>query len=324
MTFKNFTIYIEKTKEKLTMQRKKVGIVLSALILLGAMSGCSQQNTKKKNDKIKIVTTFYPMYDFAKNIVGSNGDVELLIPAGTEPHDYEPSPKDMANIEEADVFVYNSDAMETWVPKLKQSVDNQNLKIVKASQGIQLIKGSAEENDGKASPVDPHVWLDPVLAKKEVENIKNGIIAADPTHKSEYEKNAAQYEAKLTDLDQLYKNTLKNAKSRVFVTQHAAFAYLANQYHLTQVPIAGLSPDQEPSPSQLGDLQKYVKEHNIKTIYFEEIASPKVAKTLADATGAKTVQLSPIEGITKEEQSKGVDYIEYMKKNLEALQLSVK
>nr|WP_245208941.1 metal ABC transporter substrate-binding protein [Gottfriedia endophytica] len=288
------------------------------------MSGCSQQNTKKKNDKIKIVTTFYPMYDFAKNIVGSNGDVELLIPAGTEPHDYEPSPKDMANIEEADVFVYNSDAMETWVPKLKQSVDSQNLKIVKASDGIQLIKGIAEENGGNASPVDPHVWLDPVLAKKEVENIKNGIIAADPTHKSEYEKNAAQYEAKLTDLDQLYKNTLKNAKSRVFVTQHAAFAYLANEYHLTQVPIAGLSPDQEPSPSKLGELQKYVKDHNIKTIYFEEVASPKVAKTLADATGAQTVQLSPIEGVTKEEQSKGVDYIEYMKKNLEALQLSVK
>ncbi|MGG2093240.1 metal ABC transporter substrate-binding protein [Bacillus sp. S13(2024)] len=315
------------------MKKWKFGALVTALALSTAIAGCSKQNEAKSNTKqdksLKVVTTFYPMYDFTKNVVGSNGTVDVLIPAGTEPHDFEPSPKDIAKIESADVFVYNSDSMETWVPKVLKSLDNKNIKVVDASKGISLTEGTAEDekdkhtDKGQGHPQDPHVWLDPVLAQKEVENIKQAVIEADPTHKQDYEKNTDQFTAKLKDLDNQFRTTLGNAKHKEFVTQHAAFGYLAKEYGLTQVPIAGLAPDQEPSPAKLAELQKYVKDNNIKIIYFEEVASPKIAKTLADETGAKTVVLSPIEGITKEEQAKGNDYISYMKKNLDALKQSI-
>ncbi|WP_028401494.1 metal ABC transporter substrate-binding protein [Ectobacillus panaciterrae] len=311
----------------------KYGALVTALALSTAIVGCSKQDESKSNKKqdgsLKVVTTFYPMYDFTKNVVGSNGKVDVLVPAGAEPHDFEPSPKDIAKIENADVFVYNSDSMETWVPKVLKSLDSKKIKVVDASKGISLMEGIAEEEGDKHTdktqehPMDPHVWLDPVLAQKEVENIKQAVIEVDQAHKQDYEKNADQFTVKLKDLDNQFRTTLGNAKRKEFVTQHAAFGYLAKEYGLTQVPIAGLSPDQEPSPAKLAELQKYVKDNNIKIIYFEEVASPKVAKTLADETGAKTVVLSPIEGITKEEQAKGQDYISYMKQNLDALKQSV-
>jgi zinc transport system substrate-binding protein len=303
------------------------------LTLSIAIVGCSKQEEsksgKKQGKSLKVVTTFYPMYDFAKNVVGADGKVDLLIPSGTEPHDWEPSPKDIAKIEDADVFVYNSDSMETWVPKVLKSIDTKKVKIVEASKGIQLMEGVAEEeedthaDENHKHPPDPHVWLDPVLAQQEVANIKNALVEVDQEHKQDYEKNADAFTAKLKDLDNLFRATLDKATRKEFVTQHAAFGYLAKEYGLTQISIAGLSPDQEPSPAKLAELQKYVKDNNIKIIYFEEVASPKVAKALANETGAKTVVLSPIEGITKEEQAKGIDYIKYMKKNLDALKQSV-
>ncbi|WP_141432959.1 metal ABC transporter substrate-binding protein [Bacillus sp. 03113] len=315
------------------MKKWKYGALVTALALSTAIVGCSKQDDSKSNNKqdesLKVVTTFYPMYDFAKNVVGSNGKVDILVPAGTEPHDFEPSPKDIAKIENADVFVYNSDSMETWVPKVLKSLDNKKIKVVEASKDISLMEGTTEEEDDEHTdkeqehPMDPHVWLDPVLAQKEVENIKKAVIEVDQAHKQDYEKNADQFSAKLKDLDNQFKTTLGHAKRKEFVTQHAAFGYLAKEYGLTQVPIAGLAPDQEPSPAKLVELQKYVKDNNIQVIYFEEVASPKVAKTLADETGAKTVVLSPIEGIKKEEQDKGIDYISYMKKNLDALKQSI-
>ncbi|WP_242273433.1 metal ABC transporter substrate-binding protein [Bacillus cereus group sp. BfR-BA-01538] len=307
--------------------------LITTMALSTAIVGCSNQvetkSVEKQDESLKVVTTFYPMYDFTKNIVGANGKVDMLVPAGTEPHDFEPSPKDIAKIENADVFVYNSEFMETWVPKVLKSLDNKKIKVVDASKGISLMEGTVEEDDDEHTnkkqdhPMDPHIWLNPVLAQKEVENIKQAVIEADQTHKQDYEKNGDQYIDKLKGIDAKFRNTLNKAKHKEFVTQHAAFGYLAKEYGLKQIPISGLSPDQEPSPTKLAELQKYVKDNKIKIIYFEEIASPKIAKTLMDETGAKTVLLSPIEGITKEEQAKGMDYISYMNKNLDAIKESV-
>lgn len=332
--YNEFHIY--KRENENIMKKWKYSAFITAIALSTAIVGCSKldesnnTNSNKKQDKsLKIVTTFYPMYDFTKNVIGSNGKVDVLIPAGTEPHDFEPTPKDIAKIENADVFVYNSESMETWVPKVLKNLDNKNIKVVDASKGISLMEGTAEEEDKHADkeqehPMDPHVWLNPILAQKEVENIKQAVIEVDSTRKQDYEKNADQFTTKLKDLDNEFRTTLGNAKHKEFVTQHAAFGYLAKEYGLTQIPIAGLAPDQEPSPAKLAELQKYVKDNNIKIIYFEEIASPKVAKALADETGANTVVLSPIEGITKDEQAKGIDYISYMKKNLDALKQSIR
>lgn len=309
---------------------KKGSLLIASLAILFIMVGCGNQEATKDSTKLQIVTSFYPMYDFTQNVAGDNAEVSVLMKAGTEPHDYEPSAKDIAKIADSDVFVYNSKEMETWVSSVLTNIDTKKTVVVDASQGIDLLEGNHSddeteaEHEGHSHAHDPHIWLDPVLAQKQVDTIKEGIIKADTKNKETYEKNALAYKEKLAALNEKFEMGLKNAENRTFVTQHAAFAYLANRYDLEQVAIAGLSPDQEPSPAKLAELNDFIKENNIKIIYFAETASPKIAKTVANETGAKLEVLSPIEGITQEEQEKGVAYIKVMEKNLEALEKAIK
>lgn len=297
------------------------------------MSGCSnavQTKSEKASEgakKLQIVTTFYPMYYFTKKVAGNSANVALLIPNGVEPHDWEPTAKDMANIQDADLFIYNSRYFETWTEKVLNSINQPNLKIVEASKGIKLMNADSGEKgnqstEGTASK-DPHVWLSPVLVEHEVDNIAKALEQNDPKNKEQYEKNAITFKSQLADLDHLYKESIDKAKKKEFVTQHAAFGYLAKQYGLTQIPIAGLSPDVEPSLGKLAELTELTKKKNINIIYFEGLTSSKVAQTLAKEIGAKTEVLNPLEGLTKEDQKQGLDYLGVMEKNLEELKKSI-
>lgn len=317
-------------------KNKSFKVSLGVMLLSAGLMGCSNDNVQddsgnKKDEKLDIVTTFYPMYDFTRNVAGEHSNVSALVQAGVEPHEFEPTAKDIAKIEDADIFVYNGNEMETWVPSVLNSIDTDKVTVVDASKDISLdaspvndfeIEGGEEEEEESA--LDPHVWLNPVLAQEEVNAIEQGLVSVDKNNKSDYQENAAVYKDKLSDLDLEFHNALDNASNKEFVTQHAAFGYLAKEYGLTQIAIAGLSPEEEPSPAKLGQLQDYIEDNDIGVIYFEEVASPKTAQTLADATGAKAEILSPIEGITKEEQDKGVDYIQTMKNNLDALKQVIK
>lgn len=313
-------------------EKKQLFIVgLIAMVSFILLAACGQQKETSQSsgsDKIKVVTTFYPMYDFAKNVVGDTGEVELLIPAGTEPHDYESSAKDIAKITDADVFVYNSNELETWVKDTLENVDRKKVTVVEAAKSIDLMEGQEEEDEsedhGHSHELDPHVWLDPVLAEKEVEAIRDALVEKYPDQKETFEKNASAYLAKLAALDKEYQAAFANAKNKTFVTQHAAFGYLAKQYGLTQEAIAGISPDQEPSPSRLAELKKYVQANHISVIYFESSASSKVAETLAKETGVELVVLNPLESLTKKEQDQGENYLSVMRENLEALKKSIK
>ncbi|KEI51835.1 zinc ABC transporter substrate-binding protein [Enterococcus faecium UC8668] len=307
--------------------------LLTATVIIGALLFAACGNTNKEADKkedLTIVTTFYPIYDFTKEIVGDEGNVKLLIPAGTEPHDFEPSAKERAEISDADVFVYNSSDMEFFVDSLKDSVDSKQTLMIEAAKGIDRLESQeadeheeSEEGHDHAHEYDPHVWLDPVLAIKEVRTIAGELGEKYPDKKEIFTKNADAYIKKLEALDQKYSEELKNATNRTFVTQHAAFAYLANQYNLEQVAISGVSPDQEPTPSRLAELKEFVKKNNIKVIYFEENASSKVAETLSNETGVKLEVLNPLESLTNEQIKAGENYISVMEKNLEALKESI-
>ncbi|MFB6468962.1 metal ABC transporter substrate-binding protein [Cytobacillus sp. Hz8] len=320
--------------------RTLLGLLMACLIVI-AGSGCSSkgadssEKSKEQKKPLHIVTTFYPMYEFTKNIAKNKAQVDLLIPANVEPHEWEPSPKDMAAIQKADILVYNSSYMETWISSLQKSLGKDGPIFLEASKGISLMEGVEEdehehgddaehhEKEGEHG-LDPHVWLSPVLAQHEVQMITEELIKQDPQNKVDYEKNSQAYIQKLKDLDQLYRKTLQNTASKEIITQHAAFGYLAKQYGLIQVPIAGLSPEEEPSPSKLAELKNFAKKHHIKVIYFEETTSPKVAQTLADELGAKTEVLNTLEGLSKEDQEKGLDYIEVMENNLKSLANSLK
>jgi zinc transport system substrate-binding protein len=313
-------------------------ILLVSLIVLVFAAGCSNTNgetSEEKDDgKLKIITTFYPMYEFTKNIVGDRADVELLIPSTIEPHDWEPTPKDISNIQNADLFVYNSDEMETWVADIEASINNDKVSIVEASKGIELIEAAEEEDhdhdhDEEAHEhehsheADPHVWLSPVLAQQEVQTITDAIVKADPENKEYYKTESSEYIEELKALDEKYRTELAKKTSNEFITQHTAFSYLAKEYGLVQVPISGISPSEEPSAAKLAELKSYAQDHKIKVIYFEELTSSKVADTLAKELGADTEVLNALEGLSDDQQNAGENYITVMEENLEQLKKSL-
>ena len=320
------------------MKMQKGLLLIGTVLLSVLLTACGGQEKKEasSNDKIQVMTTFYPMYEFTKQVVGDKGDVKLLIPAGTEPHDFEPSAKDLAEISDSDVFVYNSPELETWTDNLTETIDSKKTKVIQASKDIKLMEGAehdheeahdhdAEEHEehGHDHDLDPHVWLDPALAIKEVETIRNQLSEKYPDEKATFEKNAADYIDELKTLDQDYQTTFKDAKNKTFVTQHAAFGYLAKQYGLTQKAIAGISPDQEPSPSRLSELKHFVDDNHVKVIYFEENASSKVAETLSKETGVKLEVLNPLESLTEKQIKAGENYLSVMRQNLTALKESI-
>ena len=307
--------------------KKKLGILLISLLALVGLAACkeaSQAESKNKEKQLKIVATFYPMYDFTKNIVGDVGEVSLLIPAGTEPHDYEPSAKDMAKITEADAFVYHNENMETWVPSAIDSWKKGKPNVIEGTKEMLLLPGGEEEHDhsheeGHHHELDPHTWLSPHQAIKEVTSIKNQLIKLYPEEKAIFETNAKNYLAKLEDLDKNYTDTLKEAKQKNFVTQHTAFSYLALDYGLNQVGISGINTDQEPDPSRIAELKHYVEDNGINYIYFENNNQGKAAQTLADETNVQLEVLNPLESLTKKQMDAGENYVSVMKENLKAL-----
>lgn len=312
---------------------KITGISLLALGLAACSvtkESANEQTEQSSDPTIQVLASFYPMYDFTRNVVGNEGNVELLMPAGTDSHDYEPSAKDMAKIQEADVFVYNNENMEMWVPAIESTLKEGDVTVVKATEGMVLLPGDEEHDhdhehdheEGHSHELDPHVWLAPSLAIKQVASIRDQLSRAYPEKKAAFERNAAAYLEKLQSLDDSYQSAFKNAKQTHFVTQHAAFGYLALEYGLTQVPIAGLSPNEEPSAARIAELKHFVEDTGIKTIYFEENAKDSIAKTLATEAGVDLSVLNPLEGLTQEQMDRGEDYISIMEQNRDALMLT--
>jgi len=294
----------------------------------GALTEAESKDTD--GGKLKVIASFYPMYDFAVKIGGDRAEVACMVPSGTEPHDWEPSASDLKNLEEADLFVYNGAGMEHWAEDVLAGLEHKALVTAQASQGLTFLEGHSHEEEEREEEshdhghYDPHVWLSPMNGKKEMENIKNAYIKADPDHKDYYEANYETYAARFDELDQSYKNTLDSLPNKDIVVSHEAFGYLCNAYGLNQMGIEGLSPDSEPDPARMAEIIDFVKERNVKVIFFEELVSPKVAEAVAKETGAVTQVLNPLEGLSDEELKKGADYFSVMEDNLKQLENALK
>ncbi len=294
---------------------------LIMVVLLGLFfikSFKNQTNSSQNTKKLQITTSFYPLFFFTSQIVGGKGDVQNITPSGAEPHDYEPTAQDIARIERANLLILNG-GVEAWGDKIKDNLKGTNTQIVVA--GETLLSRDLTENGQTAK--DPHVWLDPTLAKKEVEKITQAIDQADPNNKSFYDQNTKNLEDKLDQLDNEYKSGLSDCGSKDIITSHAAFGYLAQRYGLNQVSIAGLSPDEEPSAQALADVANFAKEHNVKYIFFEKLVSPKLSETIANEIGAKTLVLDPLEGLSDDDIKNGKDYFSVMRDNLANLQTAL-
>ena len=310
-----------------------IPIFIVAILLLG-LYGCGRKdNPSVDAGKLRVITTLFPLYDFARNVGGDAVRVTLLLPPGLEPHSFEPKPGDVLKVNEADVFIYTGKEMEPWVENLLKSIDSKKLLVVDASKGITLLgrTGPAHEHEGHGhgeeagrghseGRLDPHIWLDFTRAQKMVENIRDGFISKDPQRKDLYLKNAADYNAKLAALDGQFKTGLSNCLHRFLVHGgHFAFNYLAKRYDLEYVSAYEGSPDAEPSPRKITELKKLVKEKGVKYIYYEELITPRVAEVVSRETGCELLFLHGAHNISKEDMEKGATFLSLMERNLENL-----
>jgi len=268
-----------------------------------------------------VVASFYPLYELTRQIAGSSARVVSLVPAGAEPHDWEPSPQDLTRIRDARLLVYNGAGLDPWVTKLLADPAIKRTASVLATQGIPL-QTSPMGPEGRGAP-DPHVWLDPVLAQSMVETIRAALATADPGHAAAYAENAARFRARLEALHEAYRTGLAHCARREVVASHAAFGYLARRYGLTLVPVMGLAPDAEPTPAQLASIVRFARDKKVKYIFFETLVGPRLAETLAREIGAQTLAFNPIEGVTRDEQAAGRDYVALMEENLKNLRLAL-
>lgn len=294
---------------------KKIAFLLSAVLLAASFSGCAKNVSNNHNDKIQVYASFYAMYDFSKKIGGDKAVVTNLVPSGTEPHDWEPSPSDIVSLQNADVFVYSGAGMEHWAEKVLLTLSGDKPVVVEASNGLNLI------GDGVT---DPHVWLSIKNAKKQMENIKNALAQADPDNSRYYSDNYIKYANELDVLEGEYSETLSRLPNKNIVVTHEAFGYLCADYGLNQIAIEGLAPHSEPEPAKMAEIIEFVKENNVRVIFFEELASPRVAETIAKATGAGADVLNPLGSMSAQRQSNGCDYLSVMRENLSALKAALK
>lgn len=317
--------------------RRTLSTIFAVIVLLFALSGCAQNNpangaasAAQGNNQLIVYASFYQMADFAQKIGKDKISVTTLVPAGTEPHDWEPAAFDIVGLEKANVFIYSGAGMEGWAEKVLASLQNESLIVVEASNGIKLLEGEQHHDEDKTAlkaeadlSYDPHVWLSPKNAKTMLGTIKDALAQADPANKDFYQKNCDEVLSQLDKLDQEYRTTLTPLSNKNVVVAHQAFGYLCAEYGLNQVAIEGLSPDSEPDPARMAEIIDFVKNNRVKVIFFEELISPKVAQAVADATGASTDVLNPLEGLSDEELAAGEDYFSVMDKNLKALKAAL-
>jgi zinc transport system substrate-binding protein len=303
-------------------------VFLLLVTLLVALGVCPPARA----DKPLVVASFYPLYEFAKQIAGEHAEVISLVPVGIEPHDWEPAPQDIIRVQRAKLFVYNGAGLEPWVEKLLRDAKARGTAVVRATERVALLAGDRPGHEHAAKPgapkgdthaVDPHVWLDPVRAQAQVEAIRAGLAKADPANAANYAANAQAYRTKLAALDTAFATGLKQCARRDFVTTHSAFSYLARRYGLTQIPLQGIEPEAEPNPADLAALVKLAKARKVRYVFFETLVSAKLAETLAREIGAQTLVLNPVEGLTKEEEAAGKGYLSVMDENLQNLRLGL-
>lgn len=294
---------------------KKSSIIITIFILMLALAGCVNNNTDKTSSKLNVYTSIYPLYDFTYKIGGDKINVQNMVPQGTEPHLWEPTPTEIAKLSKADMLIYNGMGVESWIDKVIASNESKNLSFVETSKVI-------EKNQQLAN--DPHIWLNPIFAKKQMELIKNELSLKDSANKDFYQANYEKYAAEFDNLDKLYKDEIGKLPNKAIVVSHSAFGYLCNAYGLNQIAIEGINAEAEPSLKKMAEISDYVKQNNIKVIFFEELISPKISESIAKETGAKVDKLNPLEGLSEEDISLGKDYFDIMKDNLEALKRALK
>ena len=302
-------------------------ILLATALMLSVLfvvTGCKKE--ENNNEKISIVTTLFPQYDFARQIAKDKADIKLLLKPGTESHDYDPTPSDIITINKADIFIYTGENMEVWAHEIIKSIDNDKLNILDASKGIELIKSEEEheeeieehEEEGNAHEYDPHIWTSPKNAIKMVNNILDTLIKADPDNKSFYEKNAKEYIKKIEVIDSEIKEVVQNSEyDTIYFGGRFALLYFVKEYNLKYISaFDSCSEETEPSAKLVTDIINEMKKNGAKTVFYEELTDPKAAKSIAEEIEGDTLLLHSCHNLSSKDFESGESYVSIMEKNI--------
>lgn len=290
------------------------------LVACAASSGTASDGVP---GRIRVATTIYPIEYFAERIGGESVEIVSLIPPGVEAHDFEPRVSDLIDIARADLFIYNGAEFEPWVGRALKALGGdappsfESVELLRTS--LFAASGDENPNENGDEGFDPHVWLSPLNAVLQVEAIVSALSTFKPGLAGEYESAGNVLIGQLESLDRAFRSGLSECGLDTFVTSHAAYGYLADEYGLEQIAVAGLSPDAEPKPRTLAKIARRMTDLGVSYVLVEPIANARVGDTLARETGAGTLPLHPLESLTKEEQAGGADYFSIMNQNLETL-----
>ncbi|MER5447232.1 metal ABC transporter substrate-binding protein [Streptomyces sp. NPDC002764] len=316
----------------MNVRRQHISAVAVAAVTalgLGTLTGCSGDSAAAAGTgKFDVVASFYPMAFLAERIGGAHVHVTSLTQPGQEPHDLEISARQTAQLQDSDAVLY----LKNLQPSVDDAVAQSEVKTkIDAASLTSLEKhgnevgGHAASHDGskneELSGLDPHIWLDPVRYAQVAEGVGKALEKADPKHAADYRKNTATLVKRLHALDTQFKDGLAHTESKVFITTHAAFGYLAERYGLTEEAVNGLDPESEPSAARVRELETMAREDGVTTVFYETLVSDRTAKTIASDAGLRTDVLDPIEGITA--KSRGTDYFSVQEANLKALRTAL-
>ena len=303
-----------------------IAILIPLAMIATAQTARQAQQGRKEHEKITVIASFYPLYEFASRVVGDRAEVSSLVPAGIEPHDWEPTAEGISRGHSADVMVINGAGFEKWADEMKAKV------IVNTSEGIEFDhkeeKGAEDEEHGHGGAVvvvvgvNPHIWLDPLdpmLAKHQIDKIRNVMARSDPdpANADYYNQNTDRFSAELDSLDAFIRSELADCDKSDFIAFHDAFTHFSERYGLKQHSIHGVSPEGEILPQTIQQIIELANELDINVIYSEDLIDSRFADTIANEIPiGKVLVVSPIEGIDKEEQAAGIGYIDKMKQNI--------
>ncbi len=274
-------------------------------------------------DKLKVTASFYPLSHFSERVGGEYIAVTNIMPPGIDPHEYEPTARDMVKVWTADVFLFHGAKIDPWAEKIEDDLKRKGMLTIHMMEEPGIFESFME--DGMIPPQshqavqDPHIWLDPLLAQKEVEIIRDIFIRADPAHENVYRKNCAEYSKSLHELHNKYKSGLSSCRSRDIIAPHSAYAYLGLRYNLQIHSITGISPEDEPSPRKISEVINLAGIKNIRYIFTEPFGNRKLAETIARESGAQLLLLHPLGGLTGHDMKEGKTYLSIMEDNLRSL-----
>lgn len=331
--------------------KKIIPALTIAFASASVLAACGSNTDSSTSDKTQteVYASTFATAAIAREIGGDQVDVKMIVPPGADPHSYEPTSKQLTEIAKGDLFLLTGTTLEPYSKKIQESLNGTDVRFVETSKDVNLLESDAtlhaheeeghsedehaheeeghddhatdkpahEEEGHDHGKYDPHVWLDPTNAKAMARSITTALSKEVPKDKATFEKNLKAFDQQADALDKEFKQAVADGSKKELLVTHAAYGYLAERYGFTQLPIAGISPSDEPSQKQLAALVKEARMHDLKYVAFEETVSPKVARVIQKEIGAESVTIHNLESVTKAQQNSS--YFKLMEENVQTL-----